>query len=76
MKEGMKKSEEGEMNRKIRGGQHFDLDHRALVFTFNTAEGILSLTHSTFLVFYRYTPHPLLSLCFCIIRARDTQQFS
>lgn len=39
------RNEEREMKRRIRGGQHFDLDHGALVFTFNTAEGI-STSHS------------------------------
>lgn len=33
-------SEEGEMNRRIRGHQYFDVGHGALVFTFSTAGGI------------------------------------
>lgn len=42
VKEWWRRGEErkGVMNRRLRGGLCFDLEKRALVFTFNTAEGI------------------------------------
>lgn len=51
------RNEGGKGKGQIRGGQCFDVDHRALVFIFNTAEGISLFM--TITLFHLYNiPHP------------------
>lgn len=68
-RDGVKRSEEEEMSRRIRGGQHFDLGRGALVFTFNTAERISPSSlcpsfHSPLVPGFFHHPTPLLIFMF------------